>query len=76
MKIVPLASLPAGARGRIVSIDAGPGLVRRLAQMGFFPGAEVEVVVNEGKGLLVVRVRGSEIAISKGIAMKILVEIL
>ncbi len=76
MKVIPLAELPTGARGKIVSIDAGQGLTRRLIQMGLFPGAEIEVLLNEGRGLILVRVRGLEVAISRGIAMKILVEVL
>lgn len=53
----------------------GAGLIRRLAQMGVVPGALIEVVFNSGSGPVVVRVHGAEIAIGRGIARKILVEV-
>ena len=42
----PLASLPRGARARITGIsqDHGPQVAQRLADLGFEPGREVEVV--------------------------------
>ncbi len=59
---------------RIKGIVGGRGFVRRLADMGLIPGKVVEVV---SKGPpIVVRVMDSEIAIGRGIAKKILVEVL
>uniref|UniRef100_A0A7J3ZKA7 Ferrous iron transport protein A n=1 Tax=Fervidicoccus fontis TaxID=683846 RepID=A0A7J3ZKA7_9CREN len=71
--LVPLASLPQGARARIVSINAGCGLVQRLMQMGLFPGTIVEVLENS-RGPILIQVEGSRIAIGRGMASKILVE--
>ncbi|MEM0022901.1 MAG: FeoA family protein [Archaeoglobaceae archaeon] len=59
---------------KIMGIVGGKGFVRRLADMGLMPGKVVEVV---SKGPpIVVRVMDSEIAIGRGIARKILVEVL
>ncbi|WP_440059274.1 FeoA family protein [Thermogladius sp. 4427co] len=62
-----------GSRVRIVSID-GRGWVYRLYQMGLLPNSIVEVVSNYGIGPVVIRVMGSEMAIGRGIARRILVE--
>ena len=40
--------------------------------MGFAPGSEVEVIAN-GRGPVVVRVRGVTVALGRGVAAKVLV---
>ena len=72
---VPLAALPPGARGRVVGIAGGGMNVRmRLLQMGFTPGVIVEVVENRGRGPVLVRVRGTVVALGRGVAEKVIVE--
>lgn len=56
-------------------VSKGAGLIRRLAQLGVAPGALIEVVFNSGIGPVVVRVHGAEIAIGRGLARKVLVEV-
>jgi len=70
-----LDTLPPGARAEVVEITwRSHGVVCRLVQMGFTPGAVVEVVANYGRGPIVVRVRGVEVAIGRGLASKVLVK--
>ena len=38
----PMNALERGCRGRIVSVNAEPGVRARLAELGYFPGAIVE----------------------------------
>lgn len=45
---------------------------RRLASLGFVEGAKIHVV-SESQGNLIVAVKGSKVAIGKGIAKKIMV---
>ena len=71
----PLATLPAGDMGRVVGLHAGRGLARRLDGMGFSVGSEVRVV-RAGRGKLRVELEGREVAVGKGMAMKIMVEAL
>ncbi|MEM2075558.1 MAG: FeoA family protein [Zestosphaera sp.] len=68
-----LSNVPGGCKVRIVRVNVGRGLVRRLLQMGLLPGEEVLVKHNNG-GVIILEARGTEIGISKGIAMKIEVE--
>jgi len=71
----PLTSLPKGSKARVVDILAGKGLSYRLMQMGLTPGTEVEVVENSS-GPVIISVRGVTIALGRGMASKILVEVL
>lgn len=71
--VVTLDMLPPGSRARVVHIDAGTRALRRLIEMGITPGTVVEIVRNYG-GPILVRVRGTIIALGKGMARKVLVE--
>ena len=70
---VPLIMLPRGSRARIVNIQAGRGLRRRLMQMGLTPGSEILVLENT-TGPVLISVRGVTIALGRGIASKIIVQ--
>ncbi|HIQ10434.1 MAG TPA: ferrous iron transport protein A [Pyrodictium sp.] len=71
--MVPLSLLPTGSRARIVDIRGGYGFRRKLFEMGLTPDTIVEVLANS-RGPILVRVRGTVIAIGRGMAHKILVE--
>lgn len=70
---IPLSLVRAGGRVRLVYVRAGRGLARRLAEMGFLPGDELEVVSNGAPGPLVVLVKGSRLVLGRGMAERILV---
>ncbi len=74
--MVPLAQLPAGTKARVVQVLSGMGGIRRLTYMGLLPGVVVTVVYNPGIGPVVVRFRGITVSIGRGLANKILVEVL
>ncbi len=75
-RIIPLAFLPDGTRGIVRGIAGGLGVYRRLYELGFIEGAEVVVIKNGGAGPLVVSIHGSRLALGRGVAMKILVEVI
>lgn len=72
---VPLSSLRARERGRVVSVSGGWGSARRLMEMGMLPGEVVEVISNS-LGPVVIRVKGATFALGRGLASKVLVEVL
>jgi len=74
-RIDKLSSLSPGTRFRVVEISVGPGLRARLIGLGITLGAEGVVLYNGGEHI-VINVRGVDIAISRGQASKIFVEIL
>jgi ferrous iron transport protein A len=70
---ISLAELPIHGRAIIESLGVGRLEVNRLAALGFTPGAEVDVLQNNGRGPLIVTVRGTQVALGRGEAAKILV---
>jgi DtxR family Mn-dependent transcriptional regulator len=81
---VPLTALRNGEAGIVTSIKAsygrgrgrGWGFERRLMDMGLTPGTKVTVVKSAPfHGPLEVLVRGSRLALGRGMAEKIFVEI-
>ena len=72
LQVLPLTMMPEGTKGKVVSINAGRGLKRRLVEMGFLENTVVTVHRSD-RGALMVNVNGSKYALGKGMAMKIMV---
>jgi len=73
---ISLDSVPEGARVKILSLMVGRGARQRLLEMGITPGTEVLIVNNKHFGPILVLSRGTIIALGRGIARKILVEVI
>jgi len=59
---------------KIISIDCGRILSRRLRELGMYEGTEIEVLKNDNFGPVIIKVKGSKFAIGRGQAYKIKVE--
>lgn len=68
-----LSEVREGRRVRVMGVNAGMGLTSRLTAMGVVPGTEVLMVSNQGAGPAVVEVRGTRLALGRGMTRKILV---
>lgn len=83
--VIPLTALRNGETATVISIDGGPGrgrrrggwgFERRLTDMGLTPGTKVTVVKSAPlHGPIEVIVRGSRLALGRGVAERILVEV-
>ena len=71
MQKIPLALLSAGTEATIEDVHATDALLRHLSAMGLFSGSRVTVVCADR--VLILSVSGSRYALSRGMAMKILV---
>ena len=71
---MPLCMAGTGEAVRVVGIWARGGLARKLADMGMVPGAEIRLVNRQGVGPVLVDLKGSRLALGRGMAMKIMVE--
>jgi len=76
---VPLTALKKGESGNVASIGAGHGrgggFEKRLMDMGLTPGTRVTVVKSAPfHGPLEILVRGSRLALGRGMAERIFVE--
>ena len=73
--VVPLTALAEGQRGEVVFVLGGRGAVRRLWDMGVTPGTEVIVAKKAPfMGPIEVIVRGTTLALGRGIASKVFVK--
>jgi len=71
----PLTNLRRGERGIFIYAVGGHGMLRRLSDLGLTPGIELEVVsIASLGGPIVVKVRGYEIALGRGVASRIYVK--
>ncbi len=68
---MPLSTIKIGQSVVIKSIDFNIKLRRRLQDMGLTPGVKLNVVSRSLLGPLVVDVRGTRVALGKGIATNI-----
>jgi ferrous iron transport protein A len=59
---------------RVVSVEGGHGLVQRLAGLGLTVGAEVRSIIAHDRGPMLVVVRGTRLALGRGIAARVIVE--
>jgi ferrous iron transport protein A len=71
---VPLAFFPENTEGKIVGLAGGRGLTQRLAEMGFTPGTKVRVSCSQYPGPILVDIKGSRVALGRGVAMKIMMK--
>ncbi len=70
--IRPLSSAQRGECVRLIHIEAGHRLARRLAELGLTPGVTLQVVHKNG-GPMLIAVRGTRLALGRGVTDKILV---
>lgn len=70
---IPLSMVQSGKQIQIVNIEAGWGLRRRLADMGLTPDLKITVISSQRTGSVVLDVRGSRLALGRGISKKIMV---
>ncbi|MCD6559493.1 MAG: ferrous iron transport protein A [Palaeococcus sp.] len=73
--MLPLAFAGEGMRVIVRGINGGRGVLSRLIELGLAPGSEVIILRNQMAGPLIVAVRGSQLALGRGLAMKIQVEV-
>ena len=73
--LIPLFMLREGEEGIVEKIYGGRGLVKRLLDLGFTPGTRIKVLHSNSYGPLVIEVRGSKLAIGRGIARKVYVSL-
>jgi ferrous iron transport protein A len=75
-KMKAVSDLPAGKRGVVRLLRGGEEFTHRMVTLGFTLGVEVTVVQNYGRGPILVSVRDTHIALGRGEALKVLIEVL
>lgn len=71
---LPLLFAPIGKVVKLVRVQGGARMTRRLADMGLTPGVELRVIQNAG-GRLMISVRDSRLALGRGLAHRVRVSL-
>ena len=74
--VIPLGMAPEGVALRVVGVSAGRSAMRRLAELGLVVGSDIRIIKSSGSGPVLLEVKGSRIALGRGISMKLFVEVL
>lgn len=69
-----LCDLTPGQSATILEFHGGQAVNRRLASLGFTPGVIVSTIRNNRTGPLIILVRGTQVALGRGEAKKIIVK--
>jgi len=72
--MVPLVIIKPGEKVEVVELRGGHNFVKRLSDMGIYPGVVLEVISNVGQGPVIVAKEGNRIGIGLGMAHKIMVK--
>ncbi len=71
----PVVMLSEGEKARVVSIDGGAGVRKKLADLGIIPGKFIEVAYGAGGGPRVLVVDDTKVMVGHGMLHKIIVEL-
>ena len=72
---IPLVDFPVGQRMRLVRVEGGQRLKRRLLALGLSIGGEAELVQRRPGGVVLAR-GGNRVALGEGVAHKLFAEVL
>jgi Fe2+ transport system protein FeoA len=72
--MMPLAMVSPGEQVRLLAINGGQRLRKRLADLGLNLGTTVRVLQRDARGPLILAVKDSRLALGRGMAHKIMVE--
>jgi Fe2+ transport system protein FeoA len=67
----PLTAATDGEQVKIAHVNGGSRLTKRLFNMGLFEGVEVDVIMRQTGGAVVMRCHGARLALGVGMAHKI-----
>jgi ferrous iron transport protein A len=71
----PVSELRPGALGVVRSLRGGREFASRVVAMGLTIGAEITIIRNSGSGPIIIDVRDTRLALGRGEAIKIQVEV-
>lgn len=72
--IKTVSEMAKGEKGKVIAIHGGRGKILRLAEMGITPGEEI-ILIQKSIGPVIVKVKDINLALGKGLAENILVEV-
>lgn len=73
MATLPLALINRGEKAKVEEINGGDNFSKKMMEMGFCKGMEIQIISNEN-GPLIIGLDGTRIALGRGMAQKIMVQ--
>ncbi len=73
--IVSLASAPAGSTLIVSGTSGGQHFQRKIAALGIYPDEKLEVIERQYRGALIIKVKGTRLAIGREMSKKIKVRV-
>lgn len=73
MPAMPLIFVNKGEKARVEQINGGDTFSKKMMEMGFYKGMEIEIISNDN-GLLIIGLDGSRIALGRAMAQRIMVQ--
>jgi ferrous iron transport protein A len=73
---ITLDRMKKGTRGRVVDVVGGHGAAAKLSAQGIAPGMVVEKTGELRGGPVLLRVGGAQVAVGRGLAKRVLVEVI
>ena len=70
-----LSDMPEGSLGIVIDIIGGRGRIRKLMELGIVPGSRVMVIRNPPYGPIIIKTRGYNLAIGRGLAESVYVDV-
>ena len=75
VKVLKLTEMKTGQRAKVSTISGGSGLQKKLEGMGIRPGRSVQKISqHHGSGPVIIKIGNTQVALGRGMAMKIEVE--
>lgn len=72
--MLPLSMVGAGGKHLIARVTGKEDMKQHLADLGFVPGEEVQVISDTGNGNIIVNIKETRLGITSQMASKIMVE--
>jgi len=72
---IRLNEAPDGATGIVIDVLGGRGRIKKLLELGIVPGVRITIMKNPPYGPIIVKARGYNLAIGRGLAESIYIEI-
>ena len=74
---ISLLNIPNNKKARIISVDGGAEFLRKLQVMGIRKDQKIKIVSKQPfRGPLTIEVSGSQMTLGRGMAKKIMVEVI
>lgn len=73
--VLSLNSAPAGSELVVLNAFGGHEFQRKIASLGIYPGERLEIVEHRNCGGLIIKVKGSRLALGHGMCEKIKVKV-